>query len=246
MLDAPAPRGDALKPVRRQDGWEIQRCNDFPTRRYDGHEMDPDAQSSAESQMKGLSLRNYPLVLGALRGERAVATMMSLLSPVLRESLAKGAITPSGWYPVSWKSELHRAGAEATGEACLARTMGYEMTRQDLTGIYRVFLRIVSPRYVLQVGSRIFSTYFRPGLMRVTDTRDGYARTEFTLCHGFDHNLWLDTIGGCEASLEVAGAKAPRLRFESGGRDGDTAAAVVAWWADAEHDRANREASAER
>src|SRR4051812_34914624 len=116
-----------------------------------------------ESEMKGLSLRNYPLALAALRGEAVVAKMMACLKPELRKALQLGTILPSGWYPVAWKRELHAAGFEATGEAHLAWRMGAEMTKRDLTGIYRVFLRVLSPRFVLSCGSRIFSTYFRFG-----------------------------------------------------------------------------------
>jgi hypothetical protein len=108
--------------------------------------------------------------------------------------------------------------------------MGYEMTKRDLSGLYRTFVRIATPRYVLSIASRIFSTYFRPGIMQVLENRDGFTSVELTNCAGFDSNVWRDVLGGCEATLIVAGAKTCRIRIMSGGGDGDEFATTQAWW----------------
>ncbi len=202
----------------------------------------PLREEQLESEMKGISLRNYPLVLASIRGDDAASKMLSLLSPGLRDSLAGGRITASQWCPVSWKRELHRAGARATGEPSLARIMGQEMTRRDLRGIYRAFARFVSPGQVLRAGARIFGTYLRPGKYHATEVRSGYARVEFSECYGFDQNMWLDVSGGCEAALEAAGCKSVRFRIESGGGDAPTCI-VAAWWADDAHSSAAADGS---
>ena len=181
--------------------------------------------------MKGLSLRNYPVTLASMRGDEVAAKMFACLSPKLRDAIHGGPIVAGGWYPVAWKRELHAAGREATGEPRLAWTMGLEMTKRDLTGIYRVFLRVVSPQYVLSAGSRIFSTYFRRGTMRVVATRRGFVNVSFVDCVGFDRNMWLDVLGGCQATLEAAGASAVRLHIDRGGGDGDSETTATAWWA---------------
>ena len=109
-------------------------------------------------EMKGMSLRNYPRVLAELRGPDACARMLEGLPEELAVSLRTGAILSNAWYPAAWKCAMHAAGRRATGEIGLARLMGAEMTRRDLQGVYRVFVRIVSPRYVMSVGARMFST----------------------------------------------------------------------------------------
>jgi hypothetical protein len=183
-----------------------------------------------ETEMKGLSLRNYVGVLRELRGDAVAEAVLAALRPELRAALTSGQIVPSGWYPVGWKRELHAAGKQVTAEPRLAWVMGSEMTRRDLKGIYRSFLRVVSPRYVMSVGSRFFANYFRGASMRVHETRRGFTRVSFAGCHGFDRNLWLDVVGGCEATLEAAGGQYVRMHIEAGGRDGDHAAQVSAWW----------------
>src|SRR5258706_14900955 len=100
-----------------------------------------------ESEIKGLSLRHYPVALRALRGDDIADRMLGALSPELRDGLERGTILAGGWYPVAWKRELHAAGSKGTGEPGLARFMGYEMTKRDLSGIYRTFVRIATPRF---------------------------------------------------------------------------------------------------
>ncbi len=69
-----------------------------------------------ESEIKGQSLRNYPITLRAIRGDDVADRMLELLSPELRSGLEMGTILAGGWYPVAFKRELHQAGAKVTGE----------------------------------------------------------------------------------------------------------------------------------
>ena len=181
--------------------------------------------------MKGLSLRNYPIVLAELRGREVADKMMGFLAPEIRHELEVGTIVPGGWYPVAWKRELHRAGRRATGEPRLARIMGNEMTKRDLNGVYRTFIRIASPQFVIAAAARIFSRYLRPGRIFVSDGRPGFTRVHFQDCYGFDEHMWQDVIGGCEAALQLTGAKLVRVHVEKGGQDGDTTTTGTAFWA---------------
>jgi hypothetical protein len=183
-----------------------------------------------ESEIKGLSLRSFLPALRAVRGDDVADRVLASLPFELRDGLVSGKILTGGWYPVGFKRDLHRVACQVTGEPGLARVMGYEQTARDLTGIYKTFVRIATPRFVLSISSRIFSTYFRPGAMRVIENRAGFVRVELSDCLGFDANVWRDVAGGCEATLVVAGAKNCRLRISEGGQDGDDGAAVTAWW----------------
>jgi hypothetical protein len=184
-----------------------------------------------ESEIKGLSLRNFPITLADIRGEEVAGRVLDALPDELSRGLREGTIVRGGWYPVGWKRELHHAACRVTGEPGLARTMGHEMTKRDLRGIYRAFVRVVSPRFVLSLGAKIFGKYFRPGSFEVIESRNGFTRVQFSKCYGFDENVWRDVAGGCEATLEVAGARSVRFHVEAGGLDDDDAMTAVAWWA---------------
>ena len=182
--------------------------------------------------MKGLSLRNYPLVLADMRGAEVAAKMMAELPEQLRFDLDTGVIVPSGWYPVAWKRELHQAGRKVTGEPRLARLMGNEMTKRDLNGVYRAVIRVASPAMVIAASARIFSRYLRPGRMSIIEEGEGFARVLFENCHDFDENMWNDVFGGCEAALELTRSKVIRVRVEEDGLDGDTTTIITGSWTD--------------
>jgi hypothetical protein len=149
----------------------------------------------------------------------------------VQEAFDRGGIVASGWYPLSWYRDLHLAARRGTAsEAGLAWQIGRESTRRDLNGIYRVFLRVLSPSFVLSGAARIFETYYRPGALRLDESRPGFARITLMRCHGFNMDVWSDVCGACEVALELTGCKGVRLRAEKGARDGDTEATLVAWW----------------
>ena len=67
--------------------------------------------------------------------------------------------------------------------------------------------------------------------MQLAESRTGFGRVTFRSCHGFDQHVWNDVFGGCEVTMEFAGAKGLRIKVEQGGKDGDTEATLAAWWA---------------
>jgi hypothetical protein len=169
-------------------------------------------------------------VLVALRGEATWAKTLEGVPSDVREAFERGKIVASSWYPLSWYRDLHRAARRAANETGLAWQIGRESTKRDLSGVYRVFLRVLSPRFVLSTSTRLFGTYYRPGTMHLVEDRAGFGRVTFAKCYGFDGDIWQDVFGGCEVTMELAGARSLRIRSEAGGRDGDTDATLIAWW----------------
>jgi hypothetical protein len=181
--------------------------------------------------VKGVALRNFPEVLAGLRGPEAWKRTLQAVENDLRAAFAGGGIVAGGWYPLSWYRDLHAVARRVTGStAGLAWQIGRESTRRDLAGVYRAFLRVLSPGFVLSISTRLFGQYYRPGVMRLEESRPGFGRVTFARCYGFSMDVWSDVFGGCEVTMEIAGAKGLRVRPESGGRDGDTEATLVAWW----------------
>jgi hypothetical protein len=135
------------------------------------------------------------------------------------------------WYPLAWYADLHRAAQKAAGAGPeLARTIGLEATKDDLSGIYRIFLLVVSPEFVLSKAPLLFNTYYDTGTMAVSEAMRGRARAQFSGCTGFDRNLWLDLQGSCQAGLEAAGARDVVISLTAGGGDGDATMEIEARW----------------
>lgn len=185
----------------------------------------------SECEMKGLSLLNYLRVFESLFGPSRGAELLARLPDALRGKLSDGEIVANGWYPVSLKCALHQAAFELTGDMGLARKMGYEMTKRDLSGIYAMLVRVVvCPEDVLPISARILGRYLRPVKLAIEEIKPQSVRFVFSEGAGFTRELWEDLVGGCLASLEVAGARNVHVRIEAGGQAGDQHARCLARW----------------
>jgi len=185
----------------------------------------------AEPRAKGVTYRTSINTLRQPRGDRVAEATLDLAPAEFTRSFRSGLVFSGNWYPLSWYTDLHRAAQKVTGEGPdLARTMGFEATRDDLSGIYRIFLLVVSPEFVISKAPLLFNTYYDTGTMEVTDATRGRARARWTDCVGFDHNLWLDVQGSCQAGLEAAGARDVVINPLSGAGDGDLRMELEARW----------------
>jgi hypothetical protein len=184
-----------------------------------------------EPRAKGVNFRTFVKVLRKMRGDRIAEATLDLAPDELARSFRAGLVFSGNWYPLAWYAALHRAAQKATGAGPdLARTIGHEAVKDDLSGIYRIFLLVVSPEFVLGKAPLLFNTYYDTGVMTVTDTARGRARAQWAGCAGFDRNLWQDLVGSSQAGLEAAGAKDVVLNVPTGGGDGDTAMELEARW----------------
>jgi hypothetical protein len=184
-----------------------------------------------EPQTKGIGFRNFVTCLGRLKGPGAVAAMLAALPADLAGQLRDELLFSGNWYPLAWYRELHRAAQQATGAGPeLARAIGYESVKADLSGIYKIFILVVSPQFLLARAPRLFGNYYDTGTMTVLEAERGRARARWSGCAGFDANVWQDILGGCEAALHAAGAKELVFDTITGGGDADQTLEVTARW----------------
>jgi hypothetical protein len=185
----------------------------------------------AEPRAKGVNFRTFIKILRKLKGDRVAEATLDLAPAEFARSFRAGLVFSGNWYPLAWYADLHRAAQKAAGAGPeLARTMGLESVKDDLSGIYRIFLLVVSPEFVLSKSPLLFSTYYDTGTMSVTEATRGRARAQLTGCTGFDKNLFLDVQGSCQAGLEAAGARDVVITPTAGGGDGDTSMEMEARW----------------
>jgi hypothetical protein len=185
----------------------------------------------AEPRAKGVNFRTFLKILRKLKGDRVAEAALDLAPPELARNFRAGLVFSGNWYPLAWYADLHRAAQKAAGTGPeLARVIGLEAVKDDLSGIYRIFLLVVSPEFVLGKAPLLFNTYYDTGTMTVTNSARGRARAQWSGCAGFDRNVWLDLQGSCQAGLEAAGARDVVINLLAGGADGDTTMEIEARW----------------
>ncbi len=88
-----------------------------------------------------------------------------------------------------------------------ARTMGRFSADVALGGIYRFFIQFGSPKYIIERGSRVFATYFRPSEMIVLNVQKNNLYVHVTLFPDSDPIVEENIAGWMERALEKSGCK---------------------------------------
>ncbi len=186
--------------------------------------------ASPDNRCKGVVYHTLLEVVRVRCGEVVAASVVEHTDGALREALRYGSIVRGGWYPAAWYRALHRSAAQVTKEQRLAFIIGRESTLADFkTGFMRLVLKVVSPSFVLSMGSQVFNRYFEHGTLKI-EPGTCSAVVTWTDVPGFDANLWEDVLGGCVGALMAGGAQNVSARRLSGGRDGDQGSVVELTW----------------
>jgi hypothetical protein len=190
------------------------------------------AKLKTEPRVKGVAFRTIDLCFSELRGAAIRDQAHALMQPEVASAYSDGLLLAASWYPISWYRETFRAFRTATGESPeLARTIGKRAVIHDMKGVHKQLLaKFLSPQMLLEMGQRVFKTYYDTGQLHVLESRKGFAKIRLTGCVGWDTNMWFEMSGSCEAQLELAGAHHVRMRTLSGGGELDTAAEFEARW----------------
>lgn len=182
-------------------------------------------------QVKGLSLRNAVSSLRALEGELAVERALLSLPPELGNLFRQGQILVGSWYPVSFNSALLRAIDETTPRGReFMRRLGSHSMKQDMSGVYHAFARLLGPDRCLKVSTRLYGRYYDTGQAQIIESRAGYALARWDGCSGFDSRIFQVMMGSCESLLECVGGQDVRAHIRAGGRNGDEFCEIAAFW----------------
>ena len=181
--------------------------------------------------MKGVAFRSVMRAVETLHGNAAVESALSKLPSDLERAFRYQVILASSWYPIAWYRELLKAvqSAAGPGERVLFE-IGRQCARQDMTGVYKLGFKLLSPQAVLGLATRLFSNYYDTGRSRLLESRTGFAHAQWSDCVGFDKNMWSEAFGAAEMFMELAGARNIRTRIIAGGGDSDETSTLTMHW----------------
>jgi hypothetical protein len=181
--------------------------------------------------VKGVALRSAAKSFEHLRGSKTFAELLDAAPKQLADELRYGTLAASRWYPIGWYRDLHTAMQKVTGEGeRMIREVEREASRSDMTGVYRIAFKLLSPQTLFNMSERLFATYFDTGKVETVESREKYIRVRWSHCTGFSRTVWLGVFASCEVMLELAGAKNVRVHVLSGGGSSDDFAEAEGYW----------------
>jgi len=146
---------------------------------------------------------------GAGFGEEACQKWLTAL-PEASQKIYRGQILPSLWY------NLHDAMAVPQnkliemfyhGDAKQARVLGRWLADQQLSGIYKLFVKMGSPQYIISKAKSVMSTFYRPAALEAVETSKTHFIFRVTEFSEFFEILEEQIAGWCERALELSGGQ---------------------------------------
>jgi hypothetical protein len=160
-------------------------------------------------EVKGTAVTTIPAFVKAKHGDAGYRKWLDSLQPATREAFS-GTMLSSAWYPLREmliEPTVSICGLFYGGAMLGAVELGRFSAEQGLKGVYRLFVRIGSPEYIISKAGQILPTYYRPSAMTVPEHSHGRALvriTEFAEPHPVvEHRM----AGWMEQALTICGVK---------------------------------------
>ncbi len=181
--------------------------------------------------VKGSAIRDTVRAIRKRSGDEEYGRILSTLDEEAR-ALLGGDIVATNWYPLDPFLRFLEADLRETAggdEAALIERTEALIERQ-LRGIYRLFVRLGSPEFVLKRISIVHQTYYRGVDLETTSLAPGRAVLRYT---GFEprHRLvGYSLIGFFRKALHISGAKDVQASFTVPIEAGRGYAELVVTW----------------
>lgn len=182
------------------------------------------------TQIRGIAFRNLAEAAATLYGDETSAELLERAPGTAFDALRAHSLDTLGFYPAYELShgESRLAELVASDPCEVAFAVGHHGLSDHLPRVFRLFLRVLHPGFVLDRSTAIVRRYFDRGHLAVTRRGDRFARLEAHDFPGFDRVLWSDFRGATTATLEVGGARGTVIDIVEGG-DGPDAVLEARW-----------------
>lgn len=160
------------------------------------------------ARVKGTAVASSLRYVRERFGEAALAQVLEGLAEEDRRVLEPGVLAAS-WYPMGlFLRFMYEAERQfVVQEPDLIRRMGRASAEYSVTTIYKIFLKVGTPEFILGQAAPVFGSYYDTGTMRVAERRSGHAVAELSGFAESAPQFCRRILGWMERTLELTGAK---------------------------------------
>jgi len=168
-------------------------------------------------EIKGTAVKATPDFVKAKFGDKYNDWLKSL--PETSRTLIVQPIYATTWYslidsvivPTQKVAELFFDGNYTKA----ANEIGRYSAEVALKGIYKIFVRVSSPHFVLSRASSIFATYYQPADIKVIESAEKKAVIQLSKFHPNDKLIMNRIAGWIEKTLEITLKSALKVDVEN-------------------------------
>jgi hypothetical protein len=158
-------------------------------------------------QLKGTSFLDTIAATQRREGDRRYREIVASLEPIHRK-VFESVVVPTRYYPLDALVAFLAAGFQLSGddERLLIRR-SEAVAEQQLTGIYRTFVRPGSPEFVIQRIAVIHQTYFAGCQVILSGVDQGSATVRYVGFRKEQRLIEYIQIGFYNKALDICGAR---------------------------------------
>lgn len=138
--------------------------------------------------------------------------------PDRSRTIFAGAVLASGWYPATdGVIEPLRVMCDMFYQGDLAgvRQQGRFSADQDLRGVYRAFVKVASPQFLIRNVASIWGSYYTDTQAQATPVAEKSVRLEINGVEPDNPYNQYAIAGWVERALEICGCKAVAIAMEN-------------------------------
>lgn len=176
----------------------------------------PPAPPEAKASGFNSTVRSLRAMLPPSAFERVVRSL-----PAATTELVQRPPLPLEWIPVQRYADLIEAALREGfgGDEERIVDVGRRMIVGDLKTIYRMFIKLLSPQYVIQRSARLWLTYNRNnGFVRVKQTGPQSCEVHYESVRGIYAGHWAYQRGVILGVIEATGYRHVAVKVLKGGR----------------------------
>jgi hypothetical protein len=160
----------------------------------------------APPQTKGTSVAAVIRFVEKEWGTDGLARLAAAVRPVEAAGLVSGQVLAGSWYPFAhFVALLETAETLFGGQGDISRREGMYCADYDLRGVYRVFIKLASPSFLVERAGKVWRQYYDSGELVVTES--GPAAITFELREfAAPHRAHCETVlGWSQRAAELTG-----------------------------------------
>jgi hypothetical protein len=183
-------------------------------------------------EVKGTGIKTTRDFIKSKFGNQYHAWLESL--PDASRKIFTGTVDVSKWYPIDdayltpvkhMLKLFYDDNAKKGGEE-----IGRYSADVALTGIYKVFLLVASPQFLMKRASKIMTTYYQPSEIAVNDNGNKSVTLTILSFPEIDQALEYRIAGWCKRALELAHCNGVQFTFNKALTRGDEATEIIFSW----------------
>lgn len=153
--------------------------------------------------------------------------------PEKSKEIMSSAILATAWYPIKEGAVLptyHLKMFFDDDPLKAAWAAGRYSAEATLTGVYKIFVKVANPGYIIKRASKIMSTYYENAILERGEATDKSVVLIITKFEDLDQMIEYRIAGWIEKSLELSGCEDIKVKITKSITKGDAVTQYDMTW----------------